>query len=125
MFKNLIAISFVVILTSCANYNSFRAENRENIARLEQGMSKEQVITIMGKSTASGLGETITNPYKREFIQTKNGDKLEILYYYTEQIGDKYWEEGMTPVVFEQGRVVGIGWRYLDSTDVSVTIRNR
>lgn len=125
MFRILTSITIIISLSACSNYSSSRAENRENIARLNLGMSKEQVMVIMGNNTASGLGETISNPYKREFIKTKNGNTLEVLYYYTEQIGDKNWEMGMTPVSFEQGKVVGIGWRFLDSTDTSVTIRNR
>jgi len=57
-----------IIFTSCASYvNSFSAS--KNIKKLELGMTKEEVINIMG------------NPYKPVSINEDNGDRNEVIGY--------------------------------------------
>ena len=71
--------------------------NRDNLNKLEVGMSKEQVTSIMGK------------PYQREAY----GGEEEYWYYETR------WQniysvpsEYLTPVVFNNGKLVGWGRNY-------------
>jgi outer membrane protein assembly factor BamE (lipoprotein component of BamABCDE complex) len=72
------------------------AFNRGNLNKLEVGMSKDQVTTIMGK------------PYQREAY----GEK-EYWFYETEQKTIyKGPSEYLTPVVFENGKLVGWGRNY-------------
>lgn len=111
-----IALS-AIILTGCSSYPSFRDKNRSNIIQIERGMTRPQVMQIMGTNSVSGIDGTITNPYKRELIRDHNGIEYEVLYYYTEKVGNKSREQGMTPVILRDGRVVGIGWRYLGSPE--------
>jgi outer membrane protein assembly factor BamE (lipoprotein component of BamABCDE complex) len=73
------------------------AINRGNLNKLEVGMSKEQVTTIMGK------------PYQREV----SGER-EYWLYETERknIYRTTPSEYLTPVVFEDGKVAGWGRNY-------------
>ena len=78
-----------------------------------------QVEQIMGDKIADGdisgaRNEVIRNPYKTENIEFKGNTYL-IYYYYTEYIGDKSWETGVTPVIFLNDKVAGIGWRSMES----------
>jgi hypothetical protein len=86
-------------------------------------MTKDQVTNIMGEKSTGEVG----NPYKRETIPGKDGKTYDVLYYYTEQIGEKSWETGVTPVVFVDGKVIGVGWKVLDDSDVrsTLTIKRR
>ena len=71
------------------------AINRGNLNKLEVGMSKEQVTTIMGK------------PYQREV----SGER-EYWLYETERRARYYTNEYLTPIVFEGGKLVGWGRNY-------------
>lgn len=121
--KNVFVVLMAVFSLVGCMYGNLRQENRQNINRVDVGMTKDQVLNIMGdKST----GE-ISNPYKRETIPGKDGKTYDVLYYYTEQVGGKSWETGVTPVVFVEGRVIGVGWKVLDDSDVrsTLTIKRR
>ena len=114
-----------VVLTGCASYADFRSNNRANLTKVSKGMAKAEVIQIMGSdSVKEGRMDTFTNPYKSEIIIC-NGGECEVYYYYTEQKGNKDWETSVTPVVFKDGKVIGIGWRFLDPSNKTITIKNR
>ncbi len=118
----------VALLVGCASpYVSMRDANRSALNRVDIGMSRAQVTQIMGNVSATGLSGKIENPYRRETARGRDGIVYEILYYYTEQIGDNPVETGLTPVVFADGKVSGIGWGYLDSVvgNSTTTIRRR
>jgi hypothetical protein len=120
----LLALALVACSTT-DQYAQLRSENRASIARIEKGMVREQVVKVMGSKSATGADETFTNPYKRELVRDRDGNEYEILYYYTERIGEKNWEEGVTPIILRMGVVVGVGWRYIESTDLSISLRRR
>ncbi|MCX6986078.1 MAG: DUF3192 domain-containing protein [Lentisphaerae bacterium] len=87
----LIILSF--FLTSCAAY--FEAKkNRENVEKLNFGMTKDEAIAVMGE------------PIKGEVYCKPN-----VLFYYTES----KWSDGnmtsdeCTPLVFEKDKLIGIG----------------
>lgn len=113
-----------LFLFGCASYSKLRNDNRTNIQKIRVGYDQAQVSEIMGTVHA---GE-ITNPYKAESIKVA-GSTYEIWYYYTEFIGDEYWEKGMTPVVFSNGKVEAVGWRGMEQLGIdsssSFTIRAR
>ena len=82
----------------------FVEENRRNIARLQLGMRRKEVLSMMGDKRAAAIGST---------------DKtLEVWYYHTdirvdpEVIRDERKE--LTPLVFDNGTLVGWGWEFLD-----------
>lgn len=118
------------LLIGCANpYAVMRDANRAALSKIEAGMSKSQVESTMGKKVAddgSGNGR-YENPYKREIIRGTDGLSYDVLYYYTQQIGESPIETGLTPIVFNDGRVVGTGWGFLDSISgaSTTTIRRR
>lgn len=117
-----------LLLAGCANpYAIMRDGNRAALAKVEIGMSKSQVESIMGSRSAEGEGGRYENPYKREIIRGTDSQSYDVLYYYAQQIGERPIETGLTPVVFNEGRVVGIGWGYLDSISgaSTTTIRRR
>jgi hypothetical protein len=104
-----------------------RDGNRAALAKVEIGMTKSQVESTMGSRTADGESGRYENPYKREIIRGTDDLTYDVLYYYIQQIGGRPIETGLTPVVFHEGRVVGIGWGFLDSISgaSTTTIRRR
>ena len=103
--KQIMIMSFICLLVvGCHRGISRYNLNRDNLNKLEVGMSKEQVATIMGK------------PYQREAY----GEK-EYWFYETEgkaELGpygvlrDKDPSQYLTPVVFENSKLAGWGRNY-------------
>lgn len=93
------------------------ARAQTNINRLQLGMTKDEVVAVMGTKTHYGKQPhrqpTVTpHPYKRE-VAVQNGKHYEILYYYTKHIrGDA----ALTPVILIEGKVIGWGRTSLRST---------
>lgn len=127
--RHLSCIFFMIVLAGCANeFAVMRDANRRAITTVELGMSKAQVDTIMGnRSAADSIYGRYENPFKRETIKGLDGRTYDVLFYYTQQIGEKPIETGLTPIVFLEGKVVGIGWSYLDGIagNSTSTIRRR
>ena len=124
--KLILSALFLQMLVGCGavGYSTLRSENRAKLMKLEVGMTKDQVIAVMG---VKGYGE-VSNPFKREVIPGPNGEIYDVLYYYTEFITyEKNWEEGVTPVVMKSDKVLVWGWKFLDDSDFkkTVTIKNR
>lgn len=87
---------------------------RANLSKLQVGMSRAQVMQIMGTNThyyrRLHRRETIIpHPYKTA-TATKDGKNYEILYYLTDH---KKGDDALTPVVLEQDHVIGWGWTFL------------
>ena len=90
-------IGFIAILavglalTSC---DSESTTNLQNLAKVKEGMTKEEVLSIMGK------------PLEKEIY-----NKPDVWFYYTES----KWSDGnstsdeCTPLVFEEGKLIGVG----------------
>ncbi len=92
------------------------SRNNENLLKLEMGMSKEDVISIMGK------------PDLNEAYQSLYGKPVVIFFYYTQ----RKWPDGnvtkdeCTPVVFENDRLVGWGDEfYKAKMEVDVNIKHK
>jgi len=91
--------------------------NKGNLAKVNLGDTKAQVIEICG------------TPDKNEQF-TKNGANYNVLFFYTDYIGEKSWEAGHTPILIKDGVVFGIGWRALkvngiETSDISIETRTR
>ena len=109
----------VVLLTGCVNpYAIMRDDNRAALSSVEMGMGKSEVQRIMGIRSAEGFAGRFENPYKREALKGTDGVAYEVLYYYTQQMAGKSQESGLSPVVFQDSKVVGIGWRALDGSNL-------
>ena len=97
IFLTLITMLF---LNACGNWSQEIIKNRENITKLRKGMTKSQVKAIMGE------------PLVNEVYNKPN-----VWFYYT----DCKWSDGAitreecTPLVFKDGKLEGIGWKYYNT----------
>jgi hypothetical protein len=116
-----------VLLNGCGEGNAvtIRTENRLNISKINVGMTKTDVLQIMGnKAARASFGKnavTVTNPFRTELrTSLLNGQAYEVLYYYTHQ-EQRDWpfkrfeilERELTPVVLQDGKVIGWGDSFL------------
>lgn len=120
---SLVTAVSLLALAACVTPGSLRIQNRANLARLSLGMSKEQVLAVMG----SKRSQDITNPYRTESHRGADGTVWEILFYYTDiKAQDGSVEEGeLTPVVFKGDKLEGWGWSYWESTAQTLNVRIR
>lgn len=117
----------LVLLIGCASFATVRAENREHLNRLSPGMSKAEVLSVMGTDTRRIRGgERITNPYRTEFYHG-GGSEWEILLYYTDEKRDDnaITDDELTPLVLRDGRLDGWGWSYWQGAIKKYEIRIR
>lgn len=118
----------MMTIAGCSNpYATMRDANRMAMNKIDAGMSRDQVQEIMGQRSADGEGGRFENPFKRETIMGTDGKSYDVLFYYTQAIENRPIETGLTPVVFYDRKVTGIGWGYLDSLTgySTTTIRRR
>lgn len=121
---------------------NIRDRNAANLQMLEAGMSKADVQQIMGggeetvvekvfyQSYLSGYREIeVSNPYKSE-VKRVQDKSYEILYYYADHfgMGMGYWDRSyiekrvpdyiLTPLVFENERLIGWGREFAREKDL-------
>ncbi|MCK5473097.1 MAG: DUF3192 domain-containing protein [Planctomycetes bacterium] len=80
----------IVLIGGCVGLTA--AANRDNLNKLEIGMSKNEVLKIMGK------------PYQREA-----GEQCEWLFYLTTAEHFPRIDSDYTPLAFENSRLIGWG----------------
>lgn len=129
-------LSVVLLLSSCSvpkvalgHLDQLRTENRQKIVGLSVGMTKQKVIDIMGQNCATDSYAnhekvTVCNPYKSEILYSKD-KTFEVLYYYVEKkqetkVDSWGWsqpvsinDDELTPLVFDNGILVGWGRNFL------------
>lgn len=110
----ILAIS--IALASCSSFyvdpaDSLRDANKENLKKLSVGMEKATALQVMGTEPSRGLFMWIDNPYRDETVTAKDGKRYEVLYYYTDmkQRDDKITDDELTPLIFQDGKLVGWG----------------
>jgi len=124
MKKTVFLLLLALTAVGCfRSLDGVRTTNRKNLLRLSVGMTKAQALEIMGTKSGGGkLGEpTVNSPYKNEILQGPH-KTVEVVYYYTD-IKDAIYtphevtiaDDELTPLVFEQGRLVGWGNSFLES----------
>ena len=116
-------------LGACAGMGTARKENRTNLLRLSVGMTKEEVLQIMGVRTYRTIDltdEDITNPYRSESYQA-GGSVWQVLFYYTDIKADDgaITDDELTPIVLKDGRLDGWGWSCWRDTQTKYEIRLR
>jgi hypothetical protein len=119
--RKIISLLFLLFLAGCSSLylepsDTLRAQNKANTQKLSVGMSKQVVMEIMGAEPAKGLFMWIDNPYRTEILTGKDGKTYEVLYYYTDLKArdDKITDDELTPVVLQDGKLVGWGYPFLD-----------
>lgn len=143
MRKVLYLLILTVLISGCATMTLSQAvaPNRENLLKLSIGMSKEEALRVMGTTSFSaGTGlfairaadektvpsTIINNPYRVEILQGK--DKIfEVLYYVTDdKMGNNIvTDDGLTPLVFDNGKLIGWGRSFLQDNAQKYEIRIR
>lgn len=126
-------------LLGCATANTFRADNRMHLMRLSPGMTKGEVLDIMGvgKQKICCPIRTVTNPHRSE-AYSAGGVQFEVLYYYTDKktltpssgvMGDgannKIDDDELLPIVFQDGKLTGWGWSFWNDAVQRYEIRLR
>jgi hypothetical protein len=101
---------------------SMRIQNKQKITQLTPGMSRDDIFRIMGTETAGGilgpmLHTRINNPYRAELVTGIGNKNYEVLFYYTDVVrkDDVVTGDELTPVVLEEGKMVGHGYDFLES----------
>lgn len=132
--RKILLVVFCFSLAGCVTIDSVRATNRGNLLKLSLGMTKQEAMSIMGiqKITASKYfwsnpEFTITNPYRSETLQGK--DKVfEVLYYYTDvkkTFSHAITDDELTPLIFDNGKLIGWGWSFMQDNAQKYEIRIR
>ena len=103
-----------------------RMENRQKLVRLSIGMTKAEVLDVMGtktmvlKSTADLETEVsrINNPYRVESAKDTLSQTYEILFYYTDmkKTDGVITDDELTPLVIKDEKLIGWGWTFLGDT---------
>lgn len=104
MQKLLLMLS-AVVLVGCVGVSPEQA-NVDNLAKLNLGMDKTQVLTIMGP------------PDKLEAYETKTGGTMEFLLYQTEwtEYNERRKDSDFTPLCFIDGKLKGWGRNFYSDT---------
>lgn len=135
--KKLIALLLCLGLVGCATpLHKSIAPNREHLAKVSIGMTKDEVLKVMGTKSFSTYSQgdvfgipsylTITNPYRSEILQGKE-KTLEVVYYVTDVKKDDnaISDDELTPFVFDNGKLIGWGWSFLNDNTQKYEIRTR
>jgi Protein of unknown function (DUF3192) len=102
----------VFIWGGCTYADTVASINRSRLSQLSKGMTKAQVMKIMGTDTLrSREPQGIANPWRTESFQDRSGRLFEIIYYYTAvRIRDGVVsEDELTPIVLMNGKLIGWG----------------
>ena len=119
----------VALILICISYGctTIRTTNRQNLMKLSIGMSKDEVLTIMGTKTefVPYMG-MINNPYRVETLQGKD-KSLIVLYYYTDRkrADNAITDDELTPLVFDNDKLIGWGLGFLEQNIQKYEIRFR
>jgi hypothetical protein len=114
-------VLMLVALVGCGGYYAGKYReaigvNRAGIQSLQLGMTESEVRSIMREDVVVRYkGIQFVNPLRSEAFYLADGTAVEILLYQTE-LQRRYpavEDSELTPVVFEDDRLVGWGWSYL------------
>lgn len=129
-------------LSACASAINFRERNRENLDKLRVGMTRDEVIDLMGigeehqligSETQGPIGTgrdtmgvmsvriptgnnapVLYNPQRSEIYQGADGSTWEVLFYYTHVVRDDgmVTDDELTPLVLRDDTLTGWGWTH-------------
>jgi len=130
--KNILFLTILFISGCGLSPAEFRTQNRQNLQKLSIEMSKERVLAVMGTGEQNLLyAGKINNPYKSEILRCKD-EVFEVLYYYTDKKRDHIWrgdfaisEDELTPLLFNNDKLIGWGWEFMEQNIQKYEIRIR
>lgn len=132
-----VAVLAIYLVTGigCASPAGVRSMNAQNLTKLSLGITKTEVLAVMGTETiqtmepagyipiygwllSPALRGEIANPYRTEMTTTADGKTpVLLLFYVTGKQGgilSGTYDSDLTPLVLENDRLVGWGWQYLE-----------
>ena len=110
--KKTLAVIVLAFAAGCAtSLPDLAGENQSNLVRLNVGMSKADVLKIMGQKTADTRDGPVANPFKVEMFRGRDGSQYEILHYVTQRNrrGHAVTVANATPIVLKDGVLLGWG----------------
>lgn len=123
--KQFLFISLFVFLTNLTfsqkkSSSQLFNETKRNIMKLNLGMSRDSALLTMGGINDFRLTNynlVISNPSKRDLKYDLTGVSIEVLWYTIDLLSkakDGLWETVAeeTPLVFENNKLIGIGWGF-------------
>ena len=130
-------VAVVAAAAGCASGTSFRAENRMKLVQLSPGMTKTEVLNVMGvgQQKVCCPVRTVTNPHRTE-AYSAGGSRFEVLYYHTDKKTDSsndpyssnasnVQDDELLPIVLKDGKLEGWGWSVWNDTVRRYEIRVR
>ncbi len=98
------------------SYRTLLSRNLTNLNKLSMGMTKQQVMDLMGTFQSRTSNSTVPNPYVSEPILV-SGKTYEVLWYLTKKYPPftPIKKSQATPVVLKDGKVIGWGESFLAS----------
>ena len=107
----------LIFLGGCATALSRGIDaNKKSLQSISFGMSKAEVLKIMGTAPIMTEGKMVSNPYRTDVLNgaTKT---YEVLYYVTNVDADDGMisDNELTPFVFYKGMLIGSGWDYMQT----------
>jgi hypothetical protein len=121
-----LGILMSVFLFGCVSLDTIRSQNRQNLMRLSPGLSKQEVLVVMGTKTIMSEDGEINNPYRTEMHRSQ-GRTFELLLYYTDKkrADGAITDDELTPLVIMDGKLDGWGWSYWDGLVQKYELRVR
>jgi len=118
----LVALSLAAAVAIAADepkqvsYPEMITRNGDNIVNITSGMTKNEVLKVMGNIQSKVKNGPISNPWKTEFY-----DDLEILHYITSRHPPfmPIMKNQTTPIILKAGKVVGVGRAALNEAKAS------
>jgi len=133
-YYSLMLLMCVILIPSCVPFPGYYTRgqiaviNRKKLSLISEGMTKEEVIDKMGKKYLCEDFEgahCMYNPVGKEEMQLSNGESIEVLYYFTQDLnlGEWQWEyqnkdkdKECSPLVFKNNKLIGWGNTFLEKT---------
>ena len=118
--KIIVIFLMLVYLAGCSTtLPQIRSVNRERLRKLSLGMTKQEVLRIMGTEAIKAHNKggevigVIDNPYKRKILRGEE-KTFEVLYYYTRirHSDGAITDDELTPIVFYKEKLIGAGWSF-------------
>jgi hypothetical protein len=124
-FIHLLGIT-LVMASLCGCASTVRSQNREALANLRMGMTEDQVRAVMGtekKTVYNGSWfESIPSPYRTSAFVGPDGKTYVAWMYYTDWCQGTAGLHCLTPIVFQDGRVVGWGAEYMSTLKMDLKV---
>lgn len=141
MRKIFLLFCISILITGCATVyeeapSDKTTRNHRKFRMVFVGMTQQEIVEIMGKNVVIGYQKsgnnneftaiTIDNPYRIETLKGQ-GKTIEVYYYltYVVDADDSVTNNELVPLVFEQGRVIGTGWPFLENAIAQYNLKSQ